>query len=69
MHLAKLTITLGPGFHKIVRYAREWALALREMASRGVELFLPAHGLPIQGEDRIRRVLNEVADVLDYLVW
>lgn len=38
------------------------------MASRSAELFLPAHGLPICGKDRIRRVLNEVAEVLETMV-
>ena len=38
------------------------------MAARGAELFLPAHGLPIEGEERIRGVLTEVADTLDGLV-
>ena len=38
------------------------------MASRGAELFLPAHGLPISGEARIRKVLNEVAEVLETMV-
>ena len=32
------------------------------------ELFLPAHGLPIEGRDRIRRVLGDVADALEKLV-
>jgi alkyl sulfatase BDS1-like metallo-beta-lactamase superfamily hydrolase len=38
------------------------------MAGQGAELFLPAHGLPIGGRDRIRRVLTDVADVLERLV-
>ena len=53
---------------KAQRYPREWAAALREMAGKGAELFLPAHGLPIDGKARIARVLTEVADVLDKLV-
>jgi alkyl sulfatase BDS1-like metallo-beta-lactamase superfamily hydrolase len=53
---------------KVQRYPREWARALRDMASRDAELFLPAHGLPIGGRERIRRVLTEVADTLDRLV-
>lgn len=53
---------------KAQRYPREWAAALRDMASRGAELFLPAHGLPICGEARIRNVLNEVAEVLETMV-
>jgi alkyl sulfatase BDS1-like metallo-beta-lactamase superfamily hydrolase len=53
---------------KAQRYPREWAAAMRMMAGQGAELFLPAHGLPIAGEARIRRVLIEVADTLDKLV-
>ena len=53
---------------KVQRYPREWAAALRDMASRDAELFLPAHGLPIGGRERIKRVLTEVADTLDKLV-
>jgi len=38
------------------------------MAATGAELFLPAHGLPIAGGARIRRVLLEVASTLEKLV-
>ncbi|MCP5179731.1 MAG: MBL fold metallo-hydrolase [Pseudomonadales bacterium] len=53
---------------KVQRYPAEWAAAMRAMAAQGAELFLPAHGLPIAGEARIRRVLEEVADALEFLV-
>ena len=53
---------------KAQRYPREWAEALRAMAATGPELFLPAHGLPIGGKDRIQRVLLGVADTLEQLV-
>lgn len=53
---------------KAQRYPKEWAAALRDMASRDAELFLPAHGLPIAGKDRIKQVLNEVATVLETMV-
>lgn len=53
---------------KAQRYPREWAAALREMAAMDAELFLPAHGLPIGGRDRIKRVLTEVAEALEGLV-
>jgi alkyl sulfatase BDS1-like metallo-beta-lactamase superfamily hydrolase len=52
----------------VQRYPLEWAGALRAMAEQGAELFLPAHGLPIAGAARIRRVLNEVAVTLEKLV-
>lgn len=53
---------------KAQRYPVEWAAALREMASMGAELFVPAHGLPIEGAARIGRVLDEVAGTLEDLV-
>ena len=53
---------------KVQRYPLEWANAMQEMAAMDAELFLPAHGLPIGGRDRIRRVLTEVADTLHTLV-
>jgi len=53
---------------KVQRYPVEWAAAMRAMAAQGAELFLPAHGLPIAGEARIRKVLTDVADALEFLV-
>ena len=53
---------------KVQRYPVEWAAAMREMADQGAELFLPAHGLPIEGRERIRSVLNDVAGALEFLV-
>ncbi|HEY5336469.1 MAG TPA: alkyl sulfatase dimerization domain-containing protein [Mycobacteriales bacterium] len=53
---------------KVQRYPGEWAAALRDMAARQPELFLPAHGLPIAGADRIARVLDDVATALENLV-
>jgi len=53
---------------KVQRYPLEWAAAMRAMAAQGAELFLPAHGLPIGGAQRIRRVLTDVADALEHLV-
>ena len=53
---------------KVQRYPLEWAQAMRAMADRGAELFLPAHGLPIDGAARIRRVLSDVAEALEQLV-
>jgi alkyl sulfatase BDS1-like metallo-beta-lactamase superfamily hydrolase len=53
---------------KVQRYPVEWAAAMREMADQGAELFLPAHGLPIEGRERIRGVLNDVAGALEFLV-
>jgi len=53
---------------KVQRYPVEWAAAMRQMADQGAELFLPAHGLPIAGRERIRRVLIDVAEALEILV-
>lgn len=53
---------------KVQRYPLEWAASLRDMASRDVELFVPAHGLPIVGQARIRQCLDTVASTLETLV-
>ena len=53
---------------KVQRYPVEWAQALRTMASKDVELFIPAHGLPISGQERIRALLTEVASTLEKLI-
>jgi alkyl sulfatase BDS1-like metallo-beta-lactamase superfamily hydrolase len=53
---------------KVQRYPLEWSQALREMAALEAELLLPAHGLPIAGAERIRRVLSDVATALESLV-
>ncbi len=53
---------------KVQRYPIEWAAALREMVAQGPELLLPAHGLPVEGRDRIAGMLTDIADALDGLV-
>jgi alkyl sulfatase BDS1-like metallo-beta-lactamase superfamily hydrolase len=53
---------------KVQRYPLEWAGALREMAALEADLLLPAHGLPIGGKERIRRVLDDLAGALESLV-
>lgn len=53
---------------KVQRYPLEWARSLRAMATKGPELLVPAHGLPISGRERIERVLTTVAGVLEHLV-
>jgi alkyl sulfatase BDS1-like metallo-beta-lactamase superfamily hydrolase len=53
---------------KVQRYPLEWAAALREMAAAGAELFVPAHGLPIAGVERIASVLDITATALETLV-
>lgn len=53
---------------KVQRYPIEWAESLRAMAAQGAELFVPAHGLPIAGRDRIKQCLDTVATTLETLV-
>ncbi len=53
---------------KVQRYPLEWASSLREMMSTDVELFVPAHGLPISGHTRILSCLEIVAATLEQLV-
>lgn len=53
---------------KVQRYPLDWARALREIAALEPDLVLPAHGLPIDGRDRIARVLDDVAGALELVV-
>ena len=53
---------------KVQRYPAEWAAALRQMIELRPDFLLPAHGLPIAGEERIAMVLNDVATALEGLV-
>jgi alkyl sulfatase BDS1-like metallo-beta-lactamase superfamily hydrolase len=53
---------------KVQRYPLEWSRALREMSGLGAELLLPAHGLPVGGVERVRRVLDDLALALESLV-
>jgi alkyl sulfatase BDS1-like metallo-beta-lactamase superfamily hydrolase len=53
---------------KVQRYPLEWAASLRAMIAAGPELFVPAHGLPIAGHDRISQCLDIVAATLENLV-
>ncbi|MFT3854317.1 MAG: alkyl sulfatase dimerization domain-containing protein [Ilumatobacteraceae bacterium] len=53
---------------KVQRYPGEWAAALRAMIAQGPELFVPAHGLPIAGRERIAAVLDEIATALERIV-
>ncbi len=53
---------------KVQRYPLEWARALRTMQSYDADLLLPAHGLPIEGSERINRVLGDLAGALESLV-
>jgi alkyl sulfatase BDS1-like metallo-beta-lactamase superfamily hydrolase len=52
---------------KVQRYPRQWAEALRKMATLGAEVLLPGHGLPIFGEERVHAALSETAELLELL--
>jgi len=53
---------------KAQRYPREWAAALRKMATLGAERLLPGHGPPILGAGRVATALDEAATLLETLV-
>jgi len=53
---------------KVQRYPLEWAQTLRRIAAYEPDLLLPAHGLPVEGADRIQLVLGDVAGVLELVV-
>ncbi len=53
---------------KVQRYPEDWAVALRTIVDHEPALLLPAHGLPIAGVERIRRVLETAAGALETLV-
>ncbi len=52
---------------KVQRYPKEWAAALRTMATLDCEVLLPGHGLPIVGEARVREALSDTARLLEHL--
>ncbi len=53
---------------KVQRYPGDWAAALRKMADKNAEVLLPGHGLPIAGEENVRRALLETATALESIV-
>jgi alkyl sulfatase BDS1-like metallo-beta-lactamase superfamily hydrolase len=53
---------------KVQRYPLEWARVLRQIEAKRPALLLPAHGLPIAGEARVARVLDDTASALESLV-
>ncbi|MFX0099624.1 MAG: alkyl sulfatase dimerization domain-containing protein [Candidatus Hodarchaeota archaeon] len=54
---------------KVHRYAKEWAIGLREMAALDPKpkILIPGHGVPIIGEDRVRQALDDTASLLEIL--
>jgi alkyl sulfatase BDS1-like metallo-beta-lactamase superfamily hydrolase len=53
---------------KVQRYPLEWARVLRQIEAKRPALLLPAHGLPIAGEERVARVLDDTASALESVV-
>ena len=53
---------------KVQRYPGDWARALREMIALEPELLLPAHGLAVEGKERVALVLEDLAVALERLV-
>ncbi len=53
---------------KVQRYPAEWAVALRKMDDLGAEWLFGAHGLPVQGAERVHLVLDSLASALESLV-
>lgn len=52
---------------KVQRFARDWAVALREMAALGPEVLLPGHGLPVRGAEQVGAVLTDTASLLEHV--
>jgi alkyl sulfatase BDS1-like metallo-beta-lactamase superfamily hydrolase len=52
---------------KVPRYCIEWAEALRKMAALNAEALCPGHGVAVVGEDRVRQMLLETAELLESL--
>jgi len=53
---------------KVQRYPAEWALALRNMASKNASYLFPGHGTFIIGKDRVEEALLKPAELLEYLL-
>ncbi len=52
---------------KVPRYCIEWANALRKMGALNAEVLCPGHGVAVVGEDRVRQMLSETAELLESL--
>ena len=53
---------------KAQRHARDWAQALRRMATLEADMMLPGHGPPVMGAARVRTALADAAALLESLV-
>jgi len=52
---------------KVQRYGLEWAAALRRMANLLPEVLAPGHGMPIIGQERVTKALDDTATFLEYV--
>jgi alkyl sulfatase BDS1-like metallo-beta-lactamase superfamily hydrolase len=52
---------------KVQRYALEWAGALRKMSALRPEILSPGHGMPIMGQGRVMKALDDTAAFLENL--
>ncbi len=52
---------------KVQRFPREWARALRTMATLRATVLCPGHGVPIWGEDEVHEALSTTAELLESL--
>ncbi len=52
---------------KVQRYAKDWAVGLRQMVALAPEVLLPGHGVPVVGADRVAQALTDTADLLESL--
>ena len=54
----------GGNPQKVQRYISNWADALDEMLKLDCEIFIPGHGFPIFGKDRIKKALETTSSFL-----
>ncbi len=52
---------------KVQRYCQEWATALRQMAKLRPEILAPGHGMPIIGQERVSKALDDTATLLEHI--
>jgi len=50
---------------KTQRFAREWAVTLREMQRLDAEILIPGHGPAVLGADRVQKLLGDTAEFLE----
>jgi alkyl sulfatase BDS1-like metallo-beta-lactamase superfamily hydrolase len=55
----------GGNPQKVQRFVGEWSKALQTMALKEAEILLPGHGLPIFGQEMVRQVLTDTAELLE----